>query len=295
MPGEDIFEPVIPAAIAERILPAAVRNAFPANTALLISPHEELRALPLAALPTGDDTMLIDHWPVQTVPTFALLSLRRQDQPPDRVLAIGAIEGAFGGPPLPELKAEVASVQSAWDATQSGRVTARIIPDDGANPAAVGAPMDHWADFGVLHLGCHGDFPSGRPFDASLMLGDQQVGSSDLFATRLRASMVALSACSLGRSDDETAVPDPVVDEWSGLVVPLAYAGAQSVVMSLWAADTATTQRVMTELHRGLAGGAIPAVALQRAIASVRSMPPSFWANWYLAGLPPGPATAGRR
>jgi hypothetical protein len=287
MPGEDIFAAVFPAALAEKILPAAVRDAFPADTSLLISTHEELRALPLHALPIDGEAVLIDRWPVQYLPTFALFPLRRGDAIPDRVLALGCVEGAFGGPPLPEVRDEVASVRAAWETERPGRITTAIIPDDGASPAAAGAPLERWSDYGVVHLACHGDFPKGRPFDASLMLGDEQIGPSDLFATRLRASLVALSACSLGRSEDNDAVPDPVVDEWAGLLLPLSYAGAESVLMSLWAADSATAQRVMTELHRALGAGAGPAVALQRAIAAVRSMPPSLWANWYLAGLPP--------
>jgi CHAT domain-containing protein len=253
---------------------------------VLVSPHEELRAVPLHALPIGGDAVLIDRWPVQYVPTFALFSLRRRDAIPDRVLALGCVEGAFGGPPLPELRGEVASIRAAWEEARPGHVMSAIIPDDGASPAAVGAPLERWSDYGILHLACHGDFPTDRPFDASLMLGDQQVGGSDLFATRLRASLVALSACSLGRSDDDDAVPDPVVDEWTGLLLPLSYAGAESVLMSLWAADSATTLRVMTELHRALRAGAAPAVALQRAITTVRAMPPSLWANWRLTGLP---------
>ena len=286
MPGEDIFAAVFPDVLAEKVLPVAVRSTFSVETSLLISTHEELRALPLHALPIDRKAVLIDRWPVQYLPTFALFPLRRGNAIPDRVLALGCVEGAFGGPPLPELRDEVASVRAAWEADRPGRVTTAIIPDDGASPAAAGAPLERWSNYGVLHLACHGDFPKGRPFDASLLLGDVQIGASDLFATRLRASLVALSACSLGRSDDENSVPDPVVDEWAGLLLPLSYAGAESVLMSLWAADSATTKRVMIELHRALGTGARPAVALQRAIAAVRSLPPSLWANWYLAGLP---------
>jgi hypothetical protein len=283
---DEMLEPAMPASLAEKVLPAGVRDAFAKGQRLLISPHEDLRGLPLHALPLSEEELVIDRWPVQYVPTLALLPLRRKGRRPDRVLIVGCVQDAFGGGMLEDVAEEVDNVEKVWSTARPGRVTKAILPRTGGSVETVGAPVERWNEFDVLHLACHGVFPDGRPFDAALLLGDQQLGASDIFTLQLRCTVVALSACSLGRSDSDESATDAVVDEWAGLYLPFFYAGADILVVSLWRADSRTAVPFMSALHSALSTGAPPAIAYGKAVASVRSRPDSLWANWYLSGMP---------
>jgi CHAT domain-containing protein len=277
---------VMPASLAEKVLPLTVRGAFGDGQRLLISPHEDLRGLPLHALALDGDDLVIDRWPVQYVPTLAMLPLRRQGTRPDGVLAVGCVKDKFGGGMLEDVAEEIDNVQKAWSRARPGHVTNAILPPGGSSLESIGVPFERWREFDVIHLACHGVFPDARPFDAALLLGDKQLGGSDIFTFRLHCSLVALSACSLGRSDSEETATDVVVDEWAGLYLPFFYAGADMLLVSLWKADSRTALLFMSALHRALSEGAPPSIAYTKAVAAVRSRPDSLWANWYLTGIP---------
>jgi hypothetical protein len=283
---DEMLEPAMPASLAEKVLPATVRGAFGDGQRLLISPHEDLRGLPLHALALAGNDLVIDRWPVQYVPTLALLPLRRQGTRPDGVLAVGCVQDKFGGGMLEDVAEEIDNVRKAWSSARPGHVTNAILPPSGGSLESIGVPFERWREFDVIHLACHGVFPDARPFDAALLLGDKQLGGSDIFTFRLHCSLVALSACSLGRSDSEETATDAVVDEWAGLYLPFFYAGADMLLVSLWKADSRTALLFMSALHRALSEGPPPSIAYTKAVAAVRSRPDSLWANWYLTGIP---------
>ena len=52
-------------------------------------------------------------------------------------------------------------------------------------------------------------------------------------------------------------------DELIGLTRALIYAGAASVIVSLWSVDAASTQRLMVEFYKQLKAGKDKATALQ--------------------------------
>jgi CHAT domain-containing protein len=84
-------------------------------------------------------------------------------------------------------------------------------------------------------------------------------------------------------------------DEWLGFTMPLLYAGARSIVVSLWKAEDTTAARVMPALHAAIHDGREPADALRDALATVADEPQGFWGNWYLVGFPAGLRTRERR
>jgi CHAT domain-containing protein len=130
-------------------------------------------------------------------------------------------------------------------------------------------------------------FEEGRPLDAALRLGSEALRASELFAARLPGASVFLSACSLGGQQGLTRKPT-ASDEWIGLYLPLFYAGARHLLVSLYEADSQTALMLMMELHAALSEGVSMAEAYRRAIRAVvaAGMPAALWANWYLTGLP---------
>jgi CHAT domain-containing protein len=116
-------------------------------------------------------------------------------------------------------------------------------------------------------------------------LGKEALRTSEFFGTRLQATFIILSACALGRQTYRHSDIDLVGDEWVGLYLPLLYAGARALLVSLWDANSQVAARLMKELHLALSQGASPADAFQQALQSTGRDPAPLWANWYLVGF----------
>jgi CHAT domain-containing protein len=137
----------------------------------------------------------------------------------------------------------------------------------------------------TLHLAAHGDFRPDNPLFSGLALADGWLTTLDIFNLHLNASLVTLSACQTGRS---------VVgggDELLGLMRAFLYAGAASLVLSLWAVEDRSTALLMETFYRKMAEGWTKGRALRHAQltflnerGSMVQDHPYFWAPFFLVG-----------
>jgi CHAT domain-containing protein len=267
-----------------KLLPDEVLKGLPADLGLLISPHARLRGIPIHALDLGKEYYLIQRQPVQYVPTLGMVMLSRHGSKADRTLLMGCPETPFNPAVLRSVEEEIGMLNDLWRRCLPDKVDHCIIPP-GGSPTEAGFPLSKWREYGILHFSCHGDFPAGRPFDAALLLGSDAVRGSELFGVSLRASLVILSACNLGKQNSPVARPSS--DEWVGIYLPMFYAGAGQLLVSLWEADAATAQTIMVSTHSAIAGGSPIAQALRQALSDTAdSSLEQLWANWYLVGIP---------
>ncbi len=145
----------------------------------------------------------------------------------------------------------------------------------------------------VLHLAAHGNFRPDNPLFSGLALADGWLTTLDIFSLRLNASLVTLSACQTGRSALGGG------DELLGLMRALLYAGASSLVLTLWTVEDRTTASLMQRFYSHLAAGQRKGSALRQAqLACIRPDPtaadaeparcahPYFWAPFFLVGNP---------
>jgi CHAT domain-containing protein len=124
----------------------------------------------------------------------------------------------------------------------------------------------------VLHLACHGVFDLADAMSSGVLLApdgardslDQRLTARDLLRLRMRTELVTLSACESGLSEQRPG------EELVGLTRALIYAGAPSVVVSLWSVDEISTSMLMEAFYRSLLAGASKALALQEAQTSLR-------------------------
>jgi CHAT domain-containing protein len=135
----------------------------------------------------------------------------------------------------------------------------------------------------VVHFASHGEFRGDQPLFSGLTLADGWLTTLDVFNMRLNAQLVTLSACQTGRSMVAGG------DELIGLMRAFLYAGARSLVLSLWEVDDASTPRLMERFYQGLARGQETALALREAqlemlVAGGRHAHPYFWAPFVLVG-----------
>jgi CHAT domain-containing protein/tetratricopeptide (TPR) repeat protein len=143
-----------------------------------------------------------------------------------------------------------------------------------------------------LHFATHGFLNSSRPELSGLVLslvdreGRTQEGfltAADIFTLKLSADLVVLSGC-------RTALGQEVRGEGLlGLTRAFLYAGAGSVVASLWRVDDAATAELMAELYRGLLNkGLRPSAALRQAQLRLwkrgRRSDPFYWAAFQIQG-----------
>lgn len=283
---------IYPKDLIEKTLPKKIRDVIEAGQHLLISPHGGLHNIPLHVVDVGDKDYIINSWSLQYIPTLALFPLRRSETHPEKILLMGCPENDFKDTILKDVNSEIDELYNIWSARRPDRVTKSIISAK-SSPKEAGLPMEAWFDYDILLFACHGVFPEGRPFDASLRLGRDAIRASELFRIRLQARLVCLSACYLGRSIGYKANNLSKIeeykfsgDEWVGLYIPLFYSGAQNLIVSLWEAESKVTAMFMKTLHSALSEGISVPQAFQQAMKSVKQKPAAFWANWYLVGLP---------
>ncbi len=186
---------------------------------------------------------------------------------------------------LPFSRREAAAITALVPA--SARVS---VTDFAASRSWVlGAPL---GEYRILHFATHGLIDTAQPALSSLVLSlvdergapvDGYLRMHDIYNRRLPVDLVVLSAC-------RTALGQDVRGEGLvGLTRGFLYAGARSVVASLWQVDDVATAELMTRFYRHLlAERQPPAAALRAAQRELARDPrwsaPYFWAGFVIQG-----------
>ncbi len=271
---------VIPDDLAARVAPREILERLGPDDRLLVSPHGLLRGVPLHIV-AGPGRA------VQYIPSLALLNLARPDVDTSDVLLLGCEQDGFDHPPLGGVPRELQAVADVWLNSPATPVQPILLAATG-RLGTDAPPTEEWDRYRLIHLACHGELNPERPLEGALLLGSSALRMSELFALRLHAELVCLSACDLGRLGERVGGVRQAGDEWLGFTMPLLYAGARSILVSLWKAHDGTAARLMPAVHAAIHEGREPADALRDALASVADAAPGWWSNWYLVGFPAG-------
>jgi CHAT domain-containing protein/Tfp pilus assembly protein PilF len=252
---------------------APARKEISASRRVVICPDDQLHALPFGALFDRKRGFFVQWKPIHLVASATVYAeLLRSRQ---ATLAAGHPFQGFGNPtyadpdmatrfhltPLPGTGREVrelatlfgekAVVYTGAEATE-GRVKS----------------LDREAHY--LHFACHGFVDDRFPLNSGLALTMSEKpaegGDNGLLQAweiieqvRIRADLVALSAC-------ETGLGKELAGEGIlGLTRAFQFAGAQSVLASLWSVPDKATTRLMTRLYRYLQQGYSKDTALRAA------------------------------
>jgi CHAT domain-containing protein/uncharacterized protein HemY len=147
-------------------------------------------------------------------------------------------------------------------------------------------------NYAILHFATHGVLNPKRPEKSGLFLsmvnrqGQEQngfVGLQDIYSLHAPVELVVLSACSTGLGKDVRG------EGLIGLTRGFLYAGASSVVASLWKVDDEATAELMKQFYANMLQHKMaPASALREAQNSIRRQPqwrsPYYWAAFTLQG-----------
>jgi CHAT domain-containing protein len=250
-------------------------------THLTIVPYGLLHYLPFHCLFDGVQ-FVIERLNVSYLPSAALYDLSRQrgkrikaKQTPLRSSLIMGLSD-HGRLTFARQEAEaVAKLLGAPCAINDAATTA-LLREVGANSP-------------IVHIAAHGMFRLDAPNFSHIRLADRQLSTIEVFNLDLSScSLVTLSACETGR-----AVVGGV-DEVIGLGRGFLYAGAASLLPTLWKVDDASSAELMEMFYQALLSDFTKAAALAgaqraflaRARTSIRPyrVHPYFWAGFHLIG-----------
>lgn len=272
---------------------------------LTIVPHGPLLHLPFAALRDGRGRYLVERYTIHSVPAAAVLQFtgerHRTNARAGRLLLVAdpaAPPTVRGEPALPRLPGAASEADAIARLVPASRAT--VLADAAATESRVRAELPRRS---VIHFATHAVVNDADPLSSFLALGVEHGGGGKLTAQKiysleLDADLVVLSAC---RSGSGLVSGDGI----ASLARAFFYAGALSLVVSVWDVADAPTSRLVPAFYRSWLAGSDKAAALRAAqLALIRdlragrvtvntpagevSIPedPAFWAGFVLLGEP---------
>lgn len=294
--------------------PAVSAGALAGKKNLLIVPDRDLYYIPFETLLTRADAggsyadlpYLLRQYAISYVPSASVLAGLRQPRPagtgdsrslvafapfapPAGAAAQGAgltrREGGQSFRALPASRQEVFGIGELYPGSALEFVGDEATEDNvKRNPAVAAARR--------LHFATHAQLDERYPEYSSLILARSPSGQEDgylrvqeIFGLKLSADLVVLSAC-------QTALGKEVTGEGLiGLTRAFFYAGAPSLVVSLWNVIDAPTPDLMLDLYTQMDSLHDKSRSLQKAKLDLisrrpRYAHPSFWAPFILIGEP---------
>ena len=248
---------------------------------LAVIPYGSLHFLPFAALPVGEDKLLVDKYPIFYLDSASIAPFVLSDG--SRGLGKDIRIAALTNPkPTKSISADLPF------ADREGDVIGRYFPrrEQYSGPrATLNQVTESAAKVDVLHLAAHGEFRPVSPSDSNLLLSDAGKGGSnltvaDMFTLPLKAKMVTLSACDTGMGRITRG------DEIIGMNRALFYAGAKTVVATLWRPSDVASAVVMKRFYRYLSEGDDKAEAMRKAQLVTRRYfaHPAYWSGFKVNG-----------
>jgi CHAT domain-containing protein len=262
-----------------------VASALESCEHLTIVPYGMLHYLPFHCLFDGVQ-FVVERLDVSYLPSAALMEICHQRGqraevnriPLKKSLVMGLSDG--GRLAFAVQEAEAVAQQLGAPGILNQDATTTLLQEAGANSP-------------IVHIAAHGLFRLDAPNFSHIKLADRQLSTIEVFNLDLSScTLVTLSACETGR-----AIVGGV-DEVIGLGRGFLYAGAASLMPTLWKVDDASSAELMEMYYQALLSDYGKAAALAgaqraflvRARTSIISyrVHPYFWAGFHLIG-DPGP------
>jgi CHAT domain-containing protein len=262
-----------------------VSNMLDACEHLIVVPYGILHYLPFHCLFDGVQ-FVVERLNVSYLPAAALLDICRQrgQRIADKgvnlrnSLVLGLSEGG----------------RLAYAVQEAEAVARQLGTTCALNEAATASLLRRMGPYSpIVHIAAHGMFRLDAPNFSHIKLADSQLSTIEVFNLDLSScSLVTLSACETGRAI--VGGVDEVISLGRGFL----YAGAASLLPTLWKVDDASSAELMEMFYQALLSDFSKAAALAgaqraflaRARTSIRPyrVHPYFWAAFHLIG-DPGP------
>lgn len=244
---------------------------------LMIVPHGILHYVPFAALSDGQEYFADAH-ALSYLPSASLLpALQQRLHPTGRSVLAAAQAWADGLPSLHFADQEVEGIAKLYgvQALPTGRATRALF-------------LKRAPAYCVLHIAAHAELNDNSPLFSRLRLLPHKDDSGvlevrEIYGMNLsKTNLAVLSACQTQLGAQSQG------DDIVSLNRAFIYAGASSVIASLWTVDDQATSLLMQTFYSYLKRGFSKAEALQAAQAATRRKYPHpyYWAAFVLTGDP---------
>lgn len=233
---------------------------------LVIVPHSFLHYLPFHALTDGERA-LIDDFTISYAPSASVFALCHDKEP---VKGGEALVLAVPDERAPHIRNEAEHVAATLG-------NARLFMGEEATEENL---RIHGPRSQFIHIATHGYFRQDNPMFSSIRLGDSLLSLFDIYQLNLNAELVTLSGCGTGMNVVIAG------DELIGLVRGLLYAGAQTLMVSLWEVHDESTAEFMRDFYDSYRRQPNKAAALRNAILKlkIRKPHPYYWAAFAMVG-----------
>ncbi len=235
---------------------------------LIIVPHGPLHYFPFHAFFNGKE-YLIDRFTISYAPSASVFRYCGQRKPVrnPNPLIVGVPDKS-----APLIAREIRNLR-------------QLVPDGNffvGRRATRNSFRREAAEASFVHVATHAVFRSDSPMFSSFKLSDGWITALDLYSMQCKTNLVTLSGCKSGISQIAGA------DELLGLMRGFLYAGARSLLLSLWDVNDRSTSLFMNSFYEAWLGGASKSQALRTAIRKLREKDshPYFWAPFVLVGNP---------
>jgi tetratricopeptide (TPR) repeat protein len=211
---------------------------------LVIVPSDDLFGIPFELLLDENGHYLGEQFAISYAPSATVLDLCLKKHQPlgDKPLILANPALADPTYALRFAEEEARQIRTLYPA-------AKCYVGSAATKAALRAGLN---DASMIHIASHAIFDMNDPMASFLMLardetGDGVLTATDIMGLRVNAQLVTLSACDTGRGEIS-----PGRQEVIGLLRAWMFAGAPTVVVSLWKLDDRATSELMAEFYKNL-------------------------------------------
>ena len=140
------------------------------------------------------------------------------------------------------------------------------------------------SSYDVLHFATHATFDNDKPFNSSLLLAsdgsnDGRLTVEEIYQLQLKPSLVVLSACDTGLGKYSAG------DEVIGFYRAFMYAGAKSIIATLWPVSDEATSFLINEFYQSLKKNSLGESLKMAQLKTKEKYPnPANWGGFVLVG-----------
>lgn len=209
---------------------------------LTVVPHGALHYLPFNALKAKKGKFLIEKYTVRLLPSASVMKFLNKGDVASKSLLV------LGNPDLKNASMDLLGAQKEAKAIARLWKNSKVVLRQHASESVIKKTA---SAFKYLHLASHGQFNPDAPLKSRMLLAadnenDGNLTVSEIYDLNLNADMVVLSACQTALGDVKNG------DDVIGLNRGFLYAGAKSIVGSLWEVPDNPTKELMVSLYKNL-------------------------------------------
>ena len=255
-------------------IPSATVLRYLANKSPIgpLDPDGETNFAATTVTTTVDDSGYLPGWGTETVTESVYEN--QNSGPPKSILLLGNPDLDSEALNLPYSEIEIDNV-------------ATFFPDSfklSRSEASETNLKNKASSYDILHFATHATFDNDDPFNSALLLAsdgsnDGRLTLEEIYQLKLKPSLVVLSACDTGLGKYSAG------DEIIGFYRAFMYAGAKSIIATLWPVSDEATSYLINEFYQSLKKNALGESLRMAQLKTKEKYPnPANWGGFVLVG-----------